>query len=275
MAEDSERDLSIISINLYRHAALSGWEGSWNTARAREFAGGGSPREEMEESGRQMREVEKWQTLRGRTAASNRIRQKRKRDRESGEAEKRPSNWGKERPSAKRSRGYSKLYMAEKRAACIQVSHFTPFMTVWMSSQWPSANPAPIQKSSGQTEGAVHVRKNTQANIRAQERDVLEGAWFKCLMLETLLGSVSNRVWGRPERLGGKPRKKGTVKTRRGGLRDTLPKKCSQSADFALKIIKAKTIKKLDDKQKLPLNAVLRNAPQEAERQSELEMHSV
>lgn len=138
----------------------------------------------MEESGRQMREVEKWQTLRGRTIATNKIREKRKRekrDRESSKAEKKPSNWGTERPSAERSRGYFKLHMAEKRAACIQVSHFTPFMTVWMSSPWPPANPALTQKSSGQTDeplmsGKIH-KQTSDRKKRKGSRVLVSSVW--------------------------------------------------------------------------------------------------
>ncbi len=58
-------------------------------------------------------------------------REKRHREREREQrGRKKPSNWATERPSAERSGGCSKLYMAEKSAACIQVSRFTPFRTV-------------------------------------------------------------------------------------------------------------------------------------------------
>lgn len=85
-------------------------------------------------------------------------------------------------------RVHSKLYTVEKRAACIQVSHLSPFIDcvniMWAASCQSSSDCRPNR-------GAVHVRKNTQANIRSKERDVLEAAWFEDRMLKMQLSSMS------------------------------------------------------------------------------------
>ena len=83
-----------------------------------------------------------------------------------------------------------KFYKAEKRPACVRVSHLKSIHDCLKNELVAGCQfPALIQKSSGQNRGAVHVRgKNAQANIRSQEEEALKGASDR-VVLEMMLGS--------------------------------------------------------------------------------------
>lgn len=85
---------------------------------------------------------------------------------------------------------------------------------------------------------AAHFRKDAQANIRRPERDALEGARFKSVMLEMLLGSEPDRAekFGettRQQKPGEAERMRNTPLSIALLMRAALPRKCSQSAGFA------------------------------------------